>query len=111
MVFNVWVKFHENMSSDFNVMERTRKLLTDTHTHTHRKDENIIPPWHTSYAGGIIIFELSSIPLLICSSVYRLLRIHTQCMQITKTLLKLHGCPGRSELLGFSYVRAPDKKE
>ena len=26
------------------------------HTHTHRKDENYIPPWHTwhtSYAGGI----------------------------------------------------------
>ena len=58
MVFNVCVKFHENMSSGFKVMERTRKLLTDTHTHTHththRKDENIIPPWHTSYAGGII---------------------------------------------------------
>ena len=57
MVFNVCVKFHENMSSVFKVMERTRKLLTDTHTHTHtqRKDENIIPPWHTSYAGGIIM--------------------------------------------------------
>ena len=61
MVFNVCVKFHENMSSSFKVMERTRKLLTDTHTHTYthththtqRKDENIIPPWHTSYAGGI----------------------------------------------------------
>ena len=63
MVFNVCVKFHENVSSDFKVMERTRKLLIDTHTHTHthtqrereRKDENIIPPWHTSYAGGLII--------------------------------------------------------
>ena len=56
MVINVCVKFHENMSSGFKVMERTRKLLTDTHTHTHtqRKDKNIIPPWHTSYAGGII---------------------------------------------------------
>ena len=54
MVFNVCVKFRENMSSGFKVMERTRKLLTDTHTHTQRKDENIIPPWHTSYAGGII---------------------------------------------------------
>ena len=51
MVFNVCVKFHENMSSGFKVMERTRKLLTDTHT--HRKDENIIPPWYTLYAGGI----------------------------------------------------------
>ena len=28
MVFNVCVKFHENMSSSFKVMERTRKLLT-----------------------------------------------------------------------------------
>ena len=35
MVFNVCVKFHENMSSGFKVMEQTRKLLTDTHTHTH----------------------------------------------------------------------------
>ena len=32
MVFNVCVKFHENMSSGFKVMERTRKFLTDTHT-------------------------------------------------------------------------------
>ena len=28
MVFNVCVKFHENMSRGFTVMERTRKLLT-----------------------------------------------------------------------------------
>ena len=28
MVFNVCVKFHENMSSRFKVTERTRKLLT-----------------------------------------------------------------------------------
>ena len=28
MVFNVCVKFHENMSSGFKVLERTRKLLT-----------------------------------------------------------------------------------
>ena len=28
MVFDVCVKFHENMSSRFKVMERTRKLLT-----------------------------------------------------------------------------------
>ena len=26
MVFNICVKFHENMSSGFKVMERTRKL-------------------------------------------------------------------------------------
>ena len=28
VVFNVCVKFHENMSSGFKVMERTQKLLT-----------------------------------------------------------------------------------
>ena len=28
MVFKVCVKFHENMSSGFKVMERTQKLLT-----------------------------------------------------------------------------------
>ena len=28
MVFNICVKFHENMSNGFKVMERTRKLLT-----------------------------------------------------------------------------------
>ena len=28
MVFNVCLKFHENMSSGFKVMESTRKLLT-----------------------------------------------------------------------------------
>ena len=28
MVLNICVKFHENMSSGFKVMERTRKLLT-----------------------------------------------------------------------------------
>ena len=28
LVFSVCVKFHENMSSGFKVMERTRKLLT-----------------------------------------------------------------------------------
>ena len=28
MAFNLCVKFHENMSNSFKVMERTRKLLT-----------------------------------------------------------------------------------
>ena len=36
---NICVKFHEKMSSGFKVMERTQKLLTDTHT----KKENYIP--------------------------------------------------------------------
>ena len=52
IVFVVFVRFHENMSSGFKVMEQTRKLLLDTHT--HRKDKNIIPP----YAGGIIMKRL-----------------------------------------------------
>ena len=29
---NICVKFHENMSSGFKVIERTQKLLTKTHT-------------------------------------------------------------------------------
>ena len=32
MVFNVCVKFHENMSSGFKVIERTRKLLKIVNT-------------------------------------------------------------------------------
>ena len=28
IVVNIWVRFHENMSSGFKLMERTRKLLT-----------------------------------------------------------------------------------
>ena len=58
MVFNVCVKFHENMSSCFKVIERTRKLLTGTntythkHTHTHREKRrklyiHMAPPWNT----------------------------------------------------------------
>ena len=53
MVFNICVKFHENMSSGFKVMEWTQKLLTDTHAHTE-KTKTIYPiALHTSYAGGI----------------------------------------------------------
>ena len=56
MVFNVWVKFHENMSSGFKVMERTQKLLTDTHTHTHTEKTKTLYPHGIlrKYAGGII---------------------------------------------------------
>ena len=36
---NICVRFHENMSSLFKVMERTQKLLTETHT-----KKNIIYP-------------------------------------------------------------------
>ena len=50
MVFNVCVKFHENMSRGFKVMERTRKLLTDTHTHTHTHTEKT----KTLYPHGIL---------------------------------------------------------
>ena len=37
----------------------------DTQTHTQRKDKNIIPPWHTSYAWGInIVLGLISIHII-----------------------------------------------
>ena len=50
MVFIVCVKFHENMSSGFKVMERTRKLFTDRHTHTHTQREKT----KTLYPHGIL---------------------------------------------------------
>ena len=58
MVFNVCVKFHENMSSGFKVMELTQKLLRHTHTRTHTEKTKTLYPHgirarHTSYAGGI----------------------------------------------------------
>ena len=55
-VFNVCVKFHENMSSGFKVMEWTRKLLTDTHTctHTHTHTEKT----KTIYPHGILCIEI-----------------------------------------------------
>ena len=37
MVFKVCVKFHDNMSSGFKVMERTRKLLTKGNNSKSRK--------------------------------------------------------------------------
>ena len=37
---NICVKFHENMSSGFKVMEGTQKLLTDTHS---QKKKTIYP--------------------------------------------------------------------
>ena len=43
MVFNVGVKFHENMSRRFKVMEWTRKLLTHTHTHTEKRRKHYTP--------------------------------------------------------------------
>ena len=47
MVFNLCVKFHENMSSGFKVMERTQKLFTHTHTHTHtQKRRKLYTPLH-----------------------------------------------------------------
>ena len=43
MVFNICVKFHENMSSGFKVMEQTQKLLTDTHTQTEKRRKLYTP--------------------------------------------------------------------
>ena len=54
MMFNICVKFHENMSSSFKVMERTRKLLTDTHT---QKRQKLYTPLHTSYAGVLKLWS------------------------------------------------------
>ena len=39
IVFKICVKFHENMSSGFKVMERTQKRLTDTQRERERERE------------------------------------------------------------------------
>ena len=52
MVFNVCVKFHENMSSGFKVMERTRKIVNrQTHTHTEKRRKHYTP---MAYEHGIL---------------------------------------------------------
>ena len=43
---NICVKFHENMSSGFKVIERTQKLLTDTHT----QKTKLFTPLHAYFA-------------------------------------------------------------
>ena len=44
MMFNICVvvKFHENMSSGFKVMERTRKLLTEREREREREGDHLI---------------------------------------------------------------------
>ena len=44
---NICVKFHENMSSDFKVLERTQKLLTDTHT--QKRKLHVYTPLHAYF--------------------------------------------------------------
>ena len=51
-----------------------------THTHTQRKDENIIPPWHTSYAGVINMSQL------LTSSVRSVIALNEISMQYTGIL-------------------------
>ena len=88
MVLNICIKFHENMSGSFKVMEQTGKLLTDTHT---QKKQKLYTPLHTSYAGGITrdmvhVFCMSSHGLLfkwsfmkICQAVLNLWSRHENC--------------------------------
>ena len=47
---NICVKFHENMSSGFKVMEKTQKLLRDTHTQKRKLYTHFLHIW---YAGDI----------------------------------------------------------
>ena len=45
MVFKISVKFHENMSSGFKVMEWTQKMLT----YTHKKKRKLYIPLHAYF--------------------------------------------------------------
>ena len=51
MVFNVCVKSHENMSSGFKVMERTRKLYAKGNNSISRRTRVMIHVFCTSSYG------------------------------------------------------------
>ena len=55
MVFNICVKFHENMSSSFKVMEQTQKLLPQREREREReKKEREREKMKTIYPHGIL---------------------------------------------------------
>ena len=56
---NICVKFHENMSSGFKVIEQTQKLLTDTHTqkrklYTPLHAYFVCPGYNQSYSSCVL---------------------------------------------------------
>ena len=72
MVFNVCVKFHENVSSGFKVMERTRKIVNTKRAITQKADEpelrfmcsarrlmvfNVCVKFHENMSSGFKVME------------------------------------------------------
>ena len=53
MVFYICVKFRENMSSGFKVMERTRKLLTEREREREREKTKTIYPHGILHMPGV----------------------------------------------------------
>ena len=98
VVFKVYVKFHENMSSGFKVMERTRKLLTDrhtlthTHTHTQKRGKHYTPMAYFvcrgyKYGSGEIIRKMTKsslhssmrhLALIILESIIKIFQMVTE---------------------------------
>ena len=56
MVFNVCVKFHENVSSGFKVMERTQKIVNTKRAITQKVDEPEL--WFMCSAGRLMVFKV-----------------------------------------------------
>ena len=72
MVFNVCVKFHENMSSSFKVMERTRKFVNTQRAITQKEEKpelrflcsarqlkvfNVCVKFHENMSSGFKVME------------------------------------------------------
>ena len=56
MVFNVCVKFHENMSSGFKVMERTRKIVNTQRAITPKAGKPEL--WIMCSARRLMVFNV-----------------------------------------------------
>ena len=56
MVFNVCVKFHENMSSGLKIMECTRKLLTHKRAKTPKVGKSEL--WFMCSACCLMVFNV-----------------------------------------------------
>ena len=93
MVFNICVKFHENMSSGFKVNERTQKLLTDTHTkkrklHTPLHAYFVCRGYHQNY-GSCVLHVASRFN--ICVTFHESMSSSFQLMEQTQKLLTHKG--------------------
>ena len=56
IVFNVCVKFHENISSGFKIMERTKKIVNTQRAITPKVGKPEL--WFMCSARGLLVFDV-----------------------------------------------------